>query len=199
MNPKAQNLIGSGVVVHVPSFFDELKELEEKGLENVRERVFISDRCHIVLDLHTLVDGLEEQELGGNSIGTTKRGIGPTYSTKAARSGIRIVDIFTKELFDRKVRELARGYKLRFGKLLDNYDVETEIAKFDVSTVGVVESNADGCRATVRIFQTLSSMQFFSSLQLKIVRHKLSSREPMLCCWIWTVSKSQTGQFLWQH
>jgi len=137
MNPAAQNLIGSGVVVHVPSFFDELKELEEKGLQNVRERVFISDRCHIVLDLHTLVDGLEEQELGGNSIGTTKRGIGPTYSTKASRSGIRIVDVFSKELFDRKIRELARGYKLRFGKLLDNYDVETEIAKFDVSTVGV--------------------------------------------------------------
>ena len=137
MNPKAQNLIGSGVVVHVPSFFDELKELEEKGLERVRERVFISDRCHIVLDLHTLVDGLEELELKGNSIGTTKRGIGPTYSTKAARSGVRIVDVFNKELFDRKVRDLAHGYKARFGQLLADYDPEVEIAKFDVSIVGV--------------------------------------------------------------
>lgn len=136
MNPNAQNLIGSGVVVHVPSFFAELKELEEKGLPNVRERVFISDRCHIVLDLHALVDGLEEQELGGKSIGTTKRGIGPTYSTKAARSGVRIVDVFNKPLFDSKIRELSRAYKIRFGSLLESYDVEKEVVKFDV---GIVE------------------------------------------------------------
>jgi adenylosuccinate synthase len=67
--------------------------------------------------VHALVDGLEEVELGGNSIGTTKRGIGPTYSTKAARSGIRVADIFHKELFDRKIREIARAYKLRYGDL----------------------------------------------------------------------------------
>jgi adenylosuccinate synthase len=132
MNPRANNLIGSGVVVHVPSFFEELSDLEKKGLENVRERIFISDRCHVVFDLHMRVDNLEERELGGSSIGTTKRGIGPCYSTKAARSGVRIGDIFSKELFDRKIRELARGYKLRFGALLEDYDVESEIAKFDV-------------------------------------------------------------------
>ncbi|PSS22964.1 hypothetical protein M430DRAFT_97645 [Amorphotheca resinae ATCC 22711] len=131
MNPRANNLIGSGVVVHVPSFFEELLDLEKKGLENVRERIFISDRCHVVFDLHMRVDSLEERELGGSSIGTTKRGIGPCYSTKAARSGVRIGDIFSKELFDRKLRELARGYKLRFGALLEDYDVESEIAKFD--------------------------------------------------------------------
>ena len=80
--------------------------------------------------VHALVDGLEEVELGGNSIGTTKRGIGPTYSTKAARSGIRVGDIFHKELFDRKIREIARAYKLRYGDLL-TYDVDRDIAKFD--------------------------------------------------------------------
>lgn len=151
MNPTAQNLIGSGVVVHVPSFFNELKELEEQGLPNVRERIFISDRCHIVLDLHTLVDGLEEQELGGKSIGTTKRGIGPSYSTKATRSGVRIGDVFDKERFDGKIRELSRGFKLRFGSLLDGYDPEVEIAKFDVSHLRGVWANnkADRwCRAS---------------------------------------------------
>jgi adenylosuccinate synthase len=71
----------------------------------------------IQCSVHALVDGLEEVELGGNSIGTTKRGIGPTYSTKAARSGIRVADIFHKELFDRKIREIARAYKLRYGDL----------------------------------------------------------------------------------
>jgi len=124
------NLIGTGVVVHIPSFFKELTELEEQGLEKPRERIFISDRAHLSLNVHALVDGLEEIELGGNSIGTTKRGIGPTYSTKAARSGLRVGDIFHKELFDRKIREIARAYKLRYGDLL-TYDVDKEIGKFD--------------------------------------------------------------------
>jgi hypothetical protein len=51
-----------------PSFFRELQDLEEKGLPNVRERILVSDRCHIVLDLHVLVDGLEESELGSREI-----------------------------------------------------------------------------------------------------------------------------------
>ncbi len=70
----------------MPAFFGELAKLEEKGLQNVRDRLLISDRCHIVTDCHKQVDGLEEQELGDNSIGTTKRGIGPTYSSMAGLS-----------------------------------------------------------------------------------------------------------------
>ncbi|KAH8659176.1 Adenylosuccinate synthetase [Tricladium varicosporioides] len=130
INPECHNLIGSGVVVHVPSFYKELEALETKGLQNVRDRIYISDRCHIVFDLHQLVDGLEETELGGKSIGTTRKGIGPSYSTKAARSGVRISEIFNEELFNARLRELARGYKKRYGELL-RYDVEDEIQKFN--------------------------------------------------------------------
>lgn len=132
INPECTNLIGSGVVVHVPSFFAELNALEKKGLENVRERIFISDRAHVVFDLHQLVDGLEEIELGGKSIGTTRKGIGPAYSTKATRSGIRISDIFNEQNFEGKLRELANGFKKRYGDLL-KYDVEEEISRFKVS------------------------------------------------------------------
>jgi len=57
------------------------------------------------------------------------RGIGPSYSTKAARSGIRIHEVFDQGLFERKLRKLASGYKLRFGDLL-KYDVEDEIRRF---------------------------------------------------------------------
>jgi adenylosuccinate synthase len=124
-------LIGSGVVVYVPAFFKELEDLEAKGLSDVRSRIFISDRSHVVFDLHQLVDGLEEVELGSASVGTTRKGIGPTYSTKAARSGVRISEIFNEELFNKKLRKLADGYKKRYGDLL-NYDVEVEIAKFNV-------------------------------------------------------------------
>lgn len=122
-------------MVHVPAFFKELHDLEAKGLSDVRSRIFISDRAHVVFDLHQLVDGLEEIELEqgatNQSIGTTRKGIGPTYSTKAARSGVRISEIFNEKLFNAKLRKLAEGYKKRYGDYLQ-YDVEAEIAKFNV-------------------------------------------------------------------
>jgi len=115
MNTDCVNLIGSGVVVHVPAFFKELNDLEAKGLASVRERIYISDRAQVVFDLHQLVDGLEEVELGEGSIGTTRKGIGPTYATKSSRSGVRISEIFNEEKFEKKLRELARGYTKRVG------------------------------------------------------------------------------------
>ncbi|UKZ92120.1 uncharacterized protein TrAFT101_007088 [Trichoderma asperellum] len=129
VNPNCRNFIGSSVVAHIPSFFKELEELERKGLSNVHDRIFISDRVHIDLDLHVAVDGLEEVELGDRKVGTTGRGIGPAYSTKAARSGIRLAEVFNEELFESKLRRLASGYKKRYGDLL-KYDVEEEIARF---------------------------------------------------------------------
>ena len=90
----------------------------------------ISDRCHVDLDLHTKVDGLEEVELGKGNIGTTRKGIGPTYSTKATRSGVRLAEVFNKELFDTKLRHMAQGFKKRYGDLLQ-YDPDEEIARFD--------------------------------------------------------------------
>ncbi|KAJ4406628.1 Adenylosuccinate synthase [Gnomoniopsis sp. IMI 355080] len=123
------NLIGSGVVFHVPSFFKELLDVEKKGIADARERIFVSDRCHINFDLHAAVDGLEEIELGSNAVGTTKRGIGPCYSAKAARSGVRLSELFDEPVFERKLRQMAAGYKKRYGDLLQ-YDVEEEIARF---------------------------------------------------------------------
>lgn len=130
VNPSCRNLIGSGVVVHIPSFFKELEDLKQKGLDT-QGRIFISDRAQVVFDLHQLVDGLEESELGKGAVGTTKKGIGPCYSTKSARSGVRVRDIFSKEIFDRRLRALANSFQKRYGDLLQ-YDVATEIANFDV-------------------------------------------------------------------
>jgi adenylosuccinate synthase len=63
--------------------------------------------------------------------GTTKKGIGPTYSTKMTRSGLRMCDLFDEKVFEEKLRRLAMGYKKRFGDLLD-YKVEDEIERFKV-------------------------------------------------------------------
>jgi adenylosuccinate synthase len=96
INDKCQNLIGSGVVIHVPSFFKELGAIEEKGLK-CRDRLFVSSRAHLVFDFHQVVDGLKEKELSSKAIGTTGRGIGPTYSTKTFRSGLRVHHLVSNE------------------------------------------------------------------------------------------------------
>lgn len=72
---------------------------------------------------------MSEEELGNNSIGTTGRGIGPTYSCKASREGLRVLDIYHKS-FERRLRSLADGYRRRYGSLL-KYSVEDEIQRFN--------------------------------------------------------------------
>jgi len=123
INEKCVGFIGSGVVVHIPSFFNELDTLERKGLP-VANRLFVSDRAHLVLGFHQIVDGLKEIELGGSSIGTTKRGIGPAYSSKASRSGLRVHHLYDPS-FPAKFRKLVEGRFKRYGHF--EFDTEGEI------------------------------------------------------------------------
>ncbi|KAF8176003.1 AMPSase 1 [Pholiota molesta] len=126
VNPSCVGLIGNGVVVHVPSFFEELDALESQGLD-CTGRLFVSDRAHLVFDFHQIVDGLKEVELGGSSIGTTKRGIGPAYSGKASRSGLRVHHLFD-DTFAAKFRKLVEGRFKRYGHF--DYDTEGEILRY---------------------------------------------------------------------
>lgn len=128
VSANTDNLIGSGVVFNVDAFFEELADLDAKGVPNVHKRIHVSSRCHLNLTLHAAIDGLSEQALGKSQIGTTKRGIGPSYSTKAARDGLRIDDIYYDDFAD-KLRTMTEGYRARYGDLL-KYDVEEEIQKF---------------------------------------------------------------------
>ncbi|RBQ78265.1 hypothetical protein FVER14953_05923 [Fusarium verticillioides] len=143
INPNCMNFIGSGVVFNVPQFFKELQDLSDKGLEAVHDRIRVSDRVHIDLQLHIAADGLEEQELGEGKIGTTGRGIGPSYSCKAARSGIRLADVFNPKLFEQKLRRLADGYRKRYGDLF-KYDVEEELAQFEEYREKLRKYSVDG-------------------------------------------------------
>uniref|UniRef100_A0A8C4I947 Adenylosuccinate synthetase n=1 Tax=Dicentrarchus labrax TaxID=13489 RepID=A0A8C4I947_DICLA len=110
INPKVTAFIGNGVVIHLPGLFDEAEKNERKGLEEWEKRLIISDRAHI-----------------GN-LGTTKKGIGPVYSAKAARSGLRICDLladFTK--FSERYKVLAQQYKAMYPTL--EIDIEGELVK----------------------------------------------------------------------
>ncbi|KAJ3194171.1 hypothetical protein HK101_003335 [Irineochytrium annulatum] len=124
VNRNCTSVIGNGVVVHVPSFFAELKEIEDKGLD-ATGRLFISDRAHVVFDFHQTADGLRERELGGSELGTTRKGIGPAYSSKATRSGLRVHHLFDDD-FETKFRSSLANKKKRYGEF--DYDAEAEIS-----------------------------------------------------------------------
>uniref|UniRef100_A0A8C9ST92 Adenylosuccinate synthetase n=1 Tax=Scleropages formosus TaxID=113540 RepID=A0A8C9ST92_SCLFO len=100
LNKNATSFIGNGVVIHLPGLFEEAeKNLKKgKGLQGWEERLKISDRAHIVFNFHQAVDGIQEQQRqqqAGKNLGTTKKGIGPAYSSKASRNGLRVCDLMS--------------------------------------------------------------------------------------------------------
>lgn len=101
--PDKLAIIGNGVVVNPESLVAELDYLAENGVtaDNLR----ISDRAHVILPYHIELDRLQEVSKGDQKIGTTNRGIGPAYMDKAARTGIRMVDLLDKDIFAAKLRE----------------------------------------------------------------------------------------------
>ena len=93
-------VIGNGLVVDIIGLMGELQELVERGIK-LDDRLFISDRAHIVLQYHKELDGAKEGKLeDGKKIGTTKRGIGPAYMDKADRTGLRLGDILEADFLD---------------------------------------------------------------------------------------------------
>lgn len=113
-NPDTVCLIGAGAVVNFDTLHGELEALAAAGLDV--SNLFVSRRAHVILPVHRMLDGAEEaSRKKGWKVGTTKRGIGPTYSDKAARQGIRVGDILDHErlrtrlemLVPRKNRDLA--------------------------------------------------------------------------------------------
>eukprot|EP00882_Tetradesmus_deserticola_P016386 GHRQ01017498.1.p1 GENE.GHRQ01017498.1~~GHRQ01017498.1.p1 ORF type:complete len:359 (+),score=142.23 GHRQ01017498.1:116-1192(+) len=122
------NVIGNGVVVHVPGLFEEIAEMQEKGVQ-IDGRLLLSDRAHLLFDLHKEVDGMREAELAGNKIGTTKRGIGPAYASKATRNGLRVADLAHPENFKVKLAALVNDAQKRFPDI--PYDMEAELAAYE--------------------------------------------------------------------
>lgn len=94
------NIIGDGVVIDPEALFEEIAYLNEKGV-NV-DSLIISDRAHIIMPYHKIIDMLSERKRGGSHIGTTGKGIGPCYTDKFERSGIRVCDLLKKDVFIEK-------------------------------------------------------------------------------------------------
>jgi adenylosuccinate synthase len=87
LHEKTKSVLGQGMVVDPAVLLSEIDTLEKKGIA-ARKRLFLSDRAHVILPYHIVVDGLREK--GANALGTTKRGVGPCYEDKAARRGLTV-------------------------------------------------------------------------------------------------------------
>ena len=116
--------IGAGVVIYPEAFKAELDELINQGVkkETFEKNLKISPLANITMPYHIDLDGINESNLGKNKIGTTKKGIGPTYTDKYARTGLRIEDLFNEEALNKKL-DLILPLK---NKILDKvYGIKT--------------------------------------------------------------------------
>ncbi len=119
-HPRAMNLVGNGVVIDPVIFKKELENLSRHNI-NFKERLLISRKAHIILPTHRLLDAASEKMKGKAKIGSTLKGIGPTYMDKTGRNGIRVGDL---ELSDWKERYSNLCHKHL--KMIKFYEVELE-------------------------------------------------------------------------
>ncbi|MBU0568485.1 adenylosuccinate synthase [bacterium] len=103
LHPGKICVIGNGVVVNPEALIKEIEELKARGIE-IEGRLFLSSTCHIIMPYHVYLDGVREEKWGKGKIGTTGRGIGPTYSDKSDRTGIRAIDLLEEEVLVKKIK-----------------------------------------------------------------------------------------------
>ncbi|MGV3026641.1 adenylosuccinate synthase [Clostridium thermobutyricum] len=112
------NVIGNGVVVDPKALFEEIEYLEGVGVKVTPEKLMISDRAQLIMPYHKTLDRLKEKARGKNDIGTTGKGIGPCYTDKFERCGIRVCDLMHPEVFEEKLRENMKAKNLYITKVL---------------------------------------------------------------------------------
>lgn len=118
-NQEKINILGNGMVINPIAFKEELTNLHEAGVKTDNLRV--SNRAHVTLSYHIALDRLEEELKGDQKVGTTVRGIGPTYADKYARNGLRVCDFLDKETFFERIE-----YNLKQKNILfKTYDLPT--------------------------------------------------------------------------
>jgi adenylosuccinate synthase len=94
-------IIGNGVAINPAVLIGEMDNLNERGVDT--GKLFISDRAHLIMPYHLLLDGLEEEARGGKALGTTLKGIGPAFTDKAARLGVRAGDLLDEKAFKERL------------------------------------------------------------------------------------------------
>ncbi len=127
------NIIGNGVVLAPDLFMLEAKDLEKSG-HDLKERLYISKKAHLIMPTHRLLDAAYEQAKGNSKVGTTGKGIGPTYTDKISRNGLRVGDIF--ENFNKKYAE----HKAQHEKILKSLNyVDYDISEIEKTWMEGIE------------------------------------------------------------
>jgi adenylosuccinate synthase len=149
--PEKMCIIGSGVVVDPAALIKELESLEKQGISTANLR--ISQRAHVIFPYHQKLDQLEEESKGNNKIGTTCRGIGPAYTDKSARAGIRVIDLLDTEDFPELLKanmesknqiltEVYGGKALDYREALDSYSGYAETLRKYVCDTSILVNDA---------------------------------------------------------
>ncbi len=144
--PAALCLIGAGTVVNPLRLLEEIAMLRQAGIEAGPERLKLAAGAHIILPTHRALDGASELQRGGQAIGTTQRGIGPAYSDKMLRVGLRAGEMRDPDAFAARVRALAEIHNLRLAQLygLPPADVEAVMAQLREAAVILAPHLVDG-------------------------------------------------------
>jgi adenylosuccinate synthase len=122
-----QNVIGNGVVIDPIIFLDEINKLKEMNVP-IEDNLYISKKAHLILPTHRVLDAASEKAKGKDKIGSTLKGIGPTYMDKTGRNGLRIGDILSD-----KFQEKYNALKEKHVKLLEFYDFEYDLTEAELN------------------------------------------------------------------
>lgn len=150
------NVIGNGVVVDPEALFKEMDYLSGLGESITPERLLISDRAQVIMPYHRILDALKEEARGKNDIGTTKKGIGPCYTDKVERCGIRVCDLIKPEVLRKKLEEYLPGKNDQIVKLYggDALDLEEVYSAYRAYGERMKPYVAD---ASVRVFDSIKA------------------------------------------
>lgn len=133
--PHASCYIGGGVAIDPEALLKEIEGLEAKGIK-VQGRLFISSFAHLILPYHRLLDKLQEKKRGSAAIGTTGRGIGPSYTDRVSRSGIRICDLVQPELLKKSLKSALSAKNEELNKLYQESDLNFDALYEEMNSYG---------------------------------------------------------------
>lgn len=152
-------IIGNGVVIDPKALFEEINYLEKEGIRVNPKKLVISDRAHVIMPYHRVIDELSEKSRGNEDIGTTGKGIGPCYTDKHERTGIRVCDLLKPEVLKKKlmlnintknsiIKNIYGRQELNFEEIYEEYLNYADMMRDYVkdTTVVVYDSIKDGKR-----------------------------------------------------
>ena len=123
LHPDKICVIANGVVINPFQLISEIEDLQSQGI-SFENRLFISSQAHITLPIHKYLDELNEKKRKKNAIGTTKKGIGPTYAEKSSRSGIRVSDLLDSKYLSARIDNIINNKRELLAEWLEQNDLE---------------------------------------------------------------------------